>query len=181
MPCPPGELELSDGSCQAAGVPPEACAAGFVADGQQGCEPTLPASPCPVGTMAVPGEATCREVAPCGSGTWGDIPVTTSTEHVDKSYTGGNSDGGPQQFWTTIADGYAAAAAGAIVAIAAGSYAEELVIDGKAVRLWGRCPGQVEVVGPTEDAAAITIGLGADGTEVRDLAITGVASVVQDT
>ena len=31
--------------------------------------------------MAIPGEPSCHEVAPCGTGTWGDIPVAGDTEH----------------------------------------------------------------------------------------------------
>jgi len=79
MPCPPGELALDDGTCQPAGVPPSACGAGFVPDGNQGCEPILPAAPCPEGKMATPGETACHEVAFCGHGTWGSIPVDADT------------------------------------------------------------------------------------------------------
>src|SRR5262245_17256019 len=46
--CPAGTLGLEDGSCQSAGVPPELCGAGFVPDGNMGCEPILPSEPCPV-------------------------------------------------------------------------------------------------------------------------------------
>jgi hypothetical protein len=65
MPCPPGELLLEDGkTCQKAGVPPSACGAGFLPDGKDGCEPILPADPCPKGQMAVPGDTECHKVAP---------------------------------------------------------------------------------------------------------------------
>src|SRR6185436_10488706 len=111
-----------------------------------GCAADLPAT-CPPGSLAVPGDAACREIAPCGTGTWGDIPVEASTEHVDASYVGGASDGTSAKPWTTIQEAVDAAAPGAIVAVAAGSYAEDVRIDGKALRLWGVCPGEVEVVG----------------------------------
>src|SRR5262245_59224136 len=63
MPCPPGELPLDGGTCQKAGVPPSACAAGFMPDGNDGCEPILPVDPCFAGEMAVPGETACRPIA----------------------------------------------------------------------------------------------------------------------
>src|SRR5688572_13315234 len=66
LPCPPGEWER-DGACVAAGIPPDGCGAGFVHDGDRGCEPVLPPVPCSEGMMAVPGETACRELAPCGS------------------------------------------------------------------------------------------------------------------
>jgi len=122
--------------------------------------------------MALAGETTCRAVAPCGAGTWGDIPVETNTEHVDPSYAGGGSDGSASTPWTTISAAIAAADSGAIVALAAGSYGA-VSLQGKALRLWGRCPEMVEIVGGANDTAAVFIREGADGSELRDLAITG--------
>src|SRR5262245_59309187 len=166
MPCPPGELAVN-GSCQPAGVPPSACGKGFMPDGKQGCEPILPAAPCPAGQMAIPGETTCHEVAPCGQGTWGTIPVDADTQFVDKAYAGGGSDGTQAKPWTTIQEGIAAAKPGAIVAVAAGKYAEDLFIQGKAVRLVGRCPAMVEVSGTS--SAIQVLDQAAGGTEIRDL------------
>src|SRR6185295_2136968 len=80
-PCAPGEWARDDGTCAAAGVPPEGCAAGFQHDGKDACEPILPAAPCSPGEMAVPGETTCHEVAPCGAAPWGAIPVDAATEY----------------------------------------------------------------------------------------------------
>src|SRR5688500_8726940 len=57
--------QLPSGTCLVAGVPPEACAEGFEPDGAQGCTAILPVEACPAGQLAVPGEATCHEVAPC--------------------------------------------------------------------------------------------------------------------
>jgi len=170
--CPAGELGLEDGSCQPAGVPPELCADGFEPL-DQGCEPILPPEPCPPGLIAVPGDTVCREVAPCGTGRWGDIPIDDSTEHVDAAYAGGNSDGTADRPWTTISEAIDAAAPGALVAIAGGSYVEDIVIEGKSVRLWGLCPAEVEVVGSASATAAMFIRGGADGTQVHDLAIRG--------
>jgi hypothetical protein len=123
--------------------------------------------------MAVPGETECHQVAPCGSGPWGDIPVEVDTEYVDQSYVGGDSDGTAAKPWTTIQEGVASAEPGAIVAVAAGSYAEDVVISGTPVRLWGRCPELVEVVGTAAGVGAVFVRSGAEATEVRSLAIRG--------
>ncbi len=175
MPCPPGELLQGDGvTCQKAGVPPSACGAGFMPDGKDGCEPILPADTCTEGLMAIPGDTVCHEVAPCGSGAWGDIPIDANTQFVDQAYAGGNSDGTQTHPWLTIQQGVNNAAAGDIVAVAAGSYAEDVMIQSKAVRLWGRCPAMVEVAGTGAELGAITVlTKAANGAEIHGVAITG--------
>jgi len=172
--CPAGTLGQADGSCRPAGVPAELCGPGFEPAGD-GCEPILPSDPCPPGLIAVPGDAACREVAPCGVGKWGDIPTDGTSQHVDLSYAGGDSDGSADKPWTTISAAMSVAAEGAIVAIAEGSYAEDVFIDGRPVLLWGVCPSAVEVVGSSSALAAVTVWLGADGTVVRSLALRGAA------
>jgi len=111
-------------------------------------------------------------VASCASGRWGDIPIEPDTEHVDASYAGGASDGSAGAPWTSIQAAVDAARAGAIVAIAAGSYTEDVHVAAKAVRLWGRCPALVEIAGTGAELGALVV-TGASNTEVRRLAITG--------
>jgi hypothetical protein len=177
--CAAGESMQDDGHCEAAGIPPESCGTGFTPDGRRGCTAVLPADPCPAGQVAVPGDTACHEVAPCGEGTWGTIPVDAGTQYVDASYAGAVvSDGSAAAPWKTIKDGIRAAASGAIVAVAAGSYAEDVFIGaiagpGKPVRLWGRCPAMVEVVGSSAGMAAVRVDGGAPGTEVHALAVRG--------
>ena len=121
--------------------------------------------------LAVPGDAACHELAPCASGTWGSIPVEPSTQHVDPAYAGMTSDGSAQQPWTSIAAAIAAAPLGAIVALAAGTYAEDVVIT-KRVRLWGRCPALVAITG-VGAGPAVLVADGAEGAELVALSITG--------
>ncbi|MBW2458921.1 MAG: hypothetical protein JRI68_30765, partial [Deltaproteobacteria bacterium] len=169
--CPAGTAGQDDGSCLPAGIPPDACLAGFAHDGDV-CEPILPAAVCPAGEMAVMGETTCRPVMPCGSGAWGDLPVDDDTTYVDQGYVGGSSDGSAQHPWTTVGDGVQAAPAGGLVAVAAGSYVEDVEISNKAVRLWGVCPAQVELVG-VGDYAALSLRYLTEPAEVGGLAVTG--------
>jgi len=175
-PCSPGEWLRDDGSCIPAGVPPDGCAEGFVHDGDRGCDPVLPASACAPGTIAVPGDTRCREIASCGTQTWGSIPAESTNEYVDGSYAGGNSDGTAAKPWTSILDAVNAAAPGAIVAIAAGSYAEDVVLQSKTLRLWGRCPSLVEIVGAGNALASLAIHT--DATEVHALAVRGASYAI---
>jgi hypothetical protein len=143
--CPAGTLPLEDGSCIEPGIPADMCAEGFVANDSQGCDPVLPAMPCGRGEMAIPGETSCREVMPCGSGTWGDIPVDSNTQYVDAAFMG-TSTGSDTAPWTTITEALAAVSAGGTVAIAAGSYDEDLNATNP-VSIIGRCPSMVEING----------------------------------
>lgn len=173
--CTPGEMTRPDGTCQAAGVPADACGDGFAPDAD-GCAPILPAEPCPPGLMALPGETTCSPVAPCGSGTWGDIPVDATTVYVDGSFSGVGTGSADAPF-TTIGEALAAAVGGATIAIAAGSYTEDLKLP-KPVVLWGVCPELVEIVGSSAAIAAIDIRTAGTGSEIRSLSITGDAAGV---
>jgi hypothetical protein len=169
--CSAGELSI-DGGCRAAGIPADACANGFEPDAG-GCRALLPETMCPPGRMAIPGETRCREVAPCGDGTWGDIPVDAATEHVDAGYSGADGDGTAQKPWTQIQQAVDAAQAGDVIAVAAGSYTEDVAIEGKQVTLWGRCPSLVEISGSVAAAAAMVISSGSDGTTIRGVSIRG--------
>jgi hypothetical protein len=170
--CAAGEKPLQGGGCQPAGVRPDACAAGFEPDDARGCAPILPQAPCEPGMMAIPGETACREVAPCGRSAWGDIPVDAGTRHVDAAYLGATSDGSAAQPYITIGEAVAAADDDDVIAVAAGSYHEAVLVQGKRVHLWGRCPSMVEVVS-SYGAPAIEIRSNADGTEVHTIAVRG--------
>jgi hypothetical protein len=174
-PCEADEVLLPDGSCVRPGIPAEACG-DLLVPVDDGCQPILPEAECEPGTMAVLGESSCREIAPCGDGAWGDIPLDASTEHVDGAYTGGASDGSADHPWTTVMAAITAAAPGAIVAIAAGDYVEDVFVHAKEdLQLWGRCPEMVSLSGlaTTEQPATLFITDEAPGTTVRSLAITG--------
>lgn len=174
MPCPPGTHDWN-GQCEPAGVPASACGDGFVHDGV-GCEARLPSGPCGSGEIAVPGDAQCRPVASCGTGTWGDIPVDAGTVYVDASYVGNDSDGSVDRPWTTIQDAVTVAPEGSVVAIAAGTYIGQVALNGKALKLWGRCPSMVTVQGDTEFPALVV--LDADDSELHQLAVTALVNGV---
>jgi hypothetical protein len=167
--CPPGTIER-EGSCVPPGVPPELCGEGFESDGDGGCIAVAPEAACGDGKRAPLGQTDCVPIGDCGAGIWGAIPIEADTQFVDASYSGGGSDGSQGAPWTTVQEGIDAASEGAIVAVAAGSYEGTFLIEGKGVRLWGRCPDMVAINGV--DPVGIYINDGAHGTELRGLAVT---------
>jgi hypothetical protein len=171
--CPPGTVPLEEGGCREAGVPPERCATGFEADGEGGCRAILPDLPCGPGELAVPGDTVCAPVAACGSGPWGDIPLEPDSQHVDASYAGLDSDGSADKPWQTIQQAVDAAAQDGLVAVAEGVYQEDVLVTGKAVRLWGRCPSKVVIEGIGSYFWALSLETGSSGSLVRGLAIRG--------
>jgi hypothetical protein len=167
--CAAGESSSDEGGCVPAGIPPEACAFGFAADGNGGCTALLPAEVCPEGTMAIPGDSACREVAPCPASGFGEAPLDAATQYVDGAATNTESDGTVALPWKTIQQAVDVASTGAIIAIASGTYAEAVIID-RPVRLWAPCPTQVEITG-TDVGASVTIVDGGDGAELHDLTL----------
>ena len=169
--CPAGHWVTPMGTCVPAGLADELCGDGFEVT-SEGCRPVLPIDVCAPGTMAAVGEDACRLIMECGSGPWGDLPVDTSTTYVDASYVGA-SDGSEAAPFTSILEAALAAPAGGLVAVAEGTYAEDLVLAQHPVRIWGRCPELVEVVGSGSEFATVLVTPGASGTEIGGLAITG--------
>jgi hypothetical protein len=172
--CSPLEIAAPDGSCVRPGVPPTGCAEGFVHDGEYTCEPRLPVAACSPGEIAIPGDDACRPVMPCGGGTWGDIPVEPGAHYVDASYTGVDSDGTQQRPWTRIQQALEAVPTGTLVAIARGTYAEDIWLWDKSARIWGVCPAEVEIVGTGAEASTVLVGhAGASASELHGVAVTG--------
>jgi len=169
--CDPGQVSVDGGGCEPAGIPASACADGFESDGDGSCNAILPDAPCLDGQIAVPGETRCHPLAPCGLGRWGDIPVEPSTVYVDASYAGSDADGSADRPWPSLVDATSAAPEGAMVAMADGSY-EPVLLQGKPLRLWGRCPASVTIAGTDGGFAAVDV-RSADGVEIHALGITG--------
>jgi hypothetical protein len=171
--CAAGTLPMAEGGCLEPGIPADACADGFAPDEAQGCTAVLPSAPCPAGELATPGDTSCHPLMPCGMGPWGDIPVDGSTQYVDGSFVGA-SDGTLTSPWTTIAEGVSAVADGGIVAIAAGQYDED-VLSQRNVRLLGRCPSMVRIVGQGSEIGAVSMN---GGGELDGVSVTGPANGV---
>lgn len=164
--CAAGQLGV-DGACVGAGVAPDGCGAGFVHDGDAGCTPVLPTDACAEGWLAYLGETRCHAVRACAAGTWGDIPTNGSTVFVDASSVGPTSGTQAEPF-RRIQDAVDAAAPGDVIAVAAGTYDEDIVID-LPVAIWGVCPEMVTLSGTVD---AVSFIAGADGAELHAVAVT---------
>lgn len=169
--CGEAEVPILGGGCQPVGVPPDGCAEGFSFAGG-GCTAVLPSVSCAAGELAIPGDTACRPVAACGEGKYGPLPAGAIT-YVDAAHVG-ESDGSLARPFTKIQEAIDAAPDGGAIAVARGSYAEDLVIE-KRVRLYGRCPSEVEVRGVAVDGQAIAVG---SSVELHRVAVSGPGDAV---
>ncbi len=152
--CPTVVPDDDAGDDDSAGDPP-ACEDGWLLDGDE-CVPEA-----------------------CGTGTWGDLDPAAMAVFVDAAAEDGGdgSQGAPLR---RLQDGIDAAAGlgGGAVAVAAGTYLENVLLDDGAsgVELHGRCTDLVVVDGSADPgASAITIDgtWGVSGVLLRDLTVTG--------
>jgi hypothetical protein len=136
------------------------------------CEPAVD------GTYPVVGFAECQPLGdPCTDGTFAEIPpeVTGARWYVLAGATDG--DGTEVRPVGTIAEAVAAADAGDVIVIGAGTYEESVTLD-RDLTLWGRCvrdtiiaaPGPAAI--PEQLAGAVIVDRGVTAV-IRDLRIGG--------
>ena len=168
--CKDDEIPMLGGGCRHVG-PPKTCLKGWAKVKGGWCEPILPKGKCPAGTMEVIGKSTCQPIGDCGNGTWGKIKTTASTIFVDQSYSGNNANGSLARPYTTIGAALEAATAGTHIAVAAGTYKENISIERK-VTLEGRCAQKVIIRGGKVYATVEMIKW-ATGANLRGVTISG--------
>ncbi|MDP3236310.1 MAG: right-handed parallel beta-helix repeat-containing protein [Myxococcales bacterium] len=131
--CDAGQAAFPGEGCSALGW--SVCPAGFTPTATS-CEPVLPSAACTGATRAALGQTNCVPVGDCSA----PFPPPAATVFVD-------ADGGVDAtHFRTIAAALSAAPAGATIAIADGRYAESLKPT-RPVKLVGRCPSRVSLVG----------------------------------
>ncbi len=109
----------------------------------------------------------------CAAGTWGALPVDASTVYVAAGGTGDGSAANPLGSIQEGAD-LAGSRDGGLVAVAAGTYDENLVLESAhdGVRIAGVCRERVRVVGRPRDTHAV---FDVVGTRRKpDIALSGV-------
>ena len=153
--CDAGSIAVPGGGCAAVGW--STCPDGFTHDGWS-CQPTLPEIACNGATRAALGATSCTPIGDCGA----PFPPTNATLFVDAAL-----DGGDATHFSSITAALAAAAPGATIAVAPGSYAESLTPT-KPVHLIGRCAAQVELTGNPAVFANGVSGIELEGFTVRD-------------
>jgi hypothetical protein len=171
--CHADEIALDDGTCKRVGTQVAGCPLSVRVGGDD-CVPNVSPTPCLEGTMAVPGQISCVDYGACNIA-WGGIPSASTIAYVVADAAPGG-DGTLTKPFTRIADALASVAgrSGALVAIASGTYAENLVLSSD-VRLWGACAQKVILSGAST-APTITVSSPADsvaGSSIENLTITG--------
>ena len=166
-PCGPDAIAIpGDKACVPVGV--ATCAEGF-ATLEGGCRAILPAS-CAKGTLAIPSETACREVATCDTIT---VPTDAAAIYVDPLFVG-TSDGSKARPYASLVAALATAKGPVYVVLADGAYegAHELAAN---VHLLGRCPARTVVRGTTATPALV---LGA-GATVTGIAVEATATGIE--
>ena len=190
--CKEGELPLLGGGCKRIGVtecaggwglagppnwkckpigPPRTCLKGWAKVAGGWCEPILPQAKCPTGTMEVLGQSSCQPLGDCGAGTWGKIKTTSQTIYVDQNHSGTGGSGSKGSPFKTIAAALKVASAEAHIAVAAGTYKENIAIERK-ITLDGVCAQKVTIQGASS-YQVVELSRWAKGAILRGVTITG--------
>jgi hypothetical protein len=170
-------LELDAPACVSTSEPcaggacgPTSCADGFELAEEGGCRAILPEGACARGLIAVPGDTACRAIDSCSEGTFGDIPDDPGTLYVDGAAVAPH-DGSRARPFRTINE--AVGRKPATIAIAAGTYVEDLVFNDP-VSLRGRCPSLVTLRSSSGAPDKYALTFLADA-RVRGISVTGAA------
>ena len=161
-----GLMGPPDWKCKPIG-PPRTCLKGWEKVAGGWCEPILPKTKCPVGTMEKIGFSTCQPIGDCGTGTWGNIMADAKTIFVDQNHKGTSGLGTVNQPYLTIEEAMTYASVDANIAVAAGDYEEDLYIN-RPITIAGRCAQKVSLYFSTSD----TIDIDAKGVKLSSMTIS---------
>ncbi|MFC1609896.1 right-handed parallel beta-helix repeat-containing protein [Myxococcota bacterium] len=171
-PLVPEQPQLADWSCPEgwATEPAYGVGPGDVAPPMICIMPPVPES-CPPGSMPVVGETTCQTIGdPCPVGDW---PEGLPDQPIIYVRPGGSGDGSTAETPVgTLADGFAAAPDNAILALAKGTFLEELDIT-RPVSLWGACALETIIEATFESDNRNAVVVGASHVTVQNITITG--------
>jgi hypothetical protein len=141
-----------------------ACAPPFEADPSGwGCRPVVAAS-CPAGTMSALGSSSCTPVGDCSA----HFPPANATLFVDAKAT--TTDG---THFTSVFAAAQSARAGAVIAVAPGTYVEDVDVMRSNVTIVGKCAAEVIIQNPGDRRAGILVTDGARGVRVHGLTLRG--------
>jgi len=157
-PCAAGEVRI-DGVCSRVGN--DRCADGFVAEPGGGCASTLPAS-CDEPRVAFPGETSCHALDDCPPDRF--VAVEGTAVYVDSTASeGGDGSAGKPLRTIMAAVARARDTATPSVVVAAGTYAERLLLD-TPITVRGVCSAKVVLAPPLDDLGETTVRATADAT-----------------
>lgn len=146
--CGPTARAAIGGACEPVGI--ATCAPGFARDPDgPGCLAVLATTTCTGATRAALGERACVRIGDCSAA----FPPPGASVVVDASFTNAQLDATHVR---TIAAGLAAAPVDGLVAVAPGTYLEDVSVT-RSVSLVGRCAERVVVRGTGAPAAGVRI------------------------
>lgn len=149
------------------------CPAGWRLDGDV-CDP-WPAgghATCAADEAHFPGEPGCARIgAACPAGDWPEgLPAGATVVYV-RAGAGPGGAGTTASPYGTVGEALAAAPAGAVVAIARGTYDEVVVLGGRT--LWGACVAETTLTSSAAAGSSGVVTISGPGAVVRNLRITG--------
>lgn len=161
--CPAGTMpRLGSTACHPVGW--TTCPPGFVVESSGwGCRAVRPEQPCTGATMQVLGATQCQPVGDCAA----PFPPAEATLFVDDSFTTAQLDA---THFRTVGAALTSAAAGAVIAVAAGGYSESLTFT-RPARVMGQCAASVRLEGPGNGPGLLADGV--TGVSVEGLTVTG--------
>lgn len=151
-----------------------ACPAGWALDGDGVCMPTEPR--CDPASEPLPG-ASCvpRASASCDGAVPADVPAGATIVRVRTGAPAEGADGSAERPFATIARALTTAPPDAWVLVAPGTYAERVVVEGRAVHLRGACWERTEIRAPAdvEDRGAVAVNGAAGRLDLGDVTVVG--------
>jgi hypothetical protein len=154
------------------------CRTGWVeTDGPEGvrvCEPYAGPTPesCPAGEAPFPGEGCAPVGDACPTGEFRDDLPATNVVYVRAGATGG--DGTRAAPFGSIAAARDAAAGGATIALAKGTFREDVYLrDGESFDLVGACPEETLLEPPTPNLGFATVEVSNGALGLANLTVTG--------
>ena len=161
--CAPGTgAFLGSTTCKPVGW--TTCAAPFEADPSGwGCKAIVPAT-CPAGTIGTLGSSGCTPIGDCAA----PFPPANATMFVDATFATTDAT-----HFTSLFEAAQSARAGAVIAVAPGTYVEDVDVSHSNVTIVGKCAAQVIVKNPGDQRAGILVTDGARNVTVRGVTLTG--------
>ncbi len=151
-----------------------ACPAGWALDGDGVCMPAEPR--CEAPSEALPGGSCVpRASASCDGAVPADVPAGATIVRVRTGAPAEGADGSAERPFASIARALEAAPADAWVIVAPGTYAERVVVEGRAVHLRGACWERTEIRAPAEatGGGAVFVGGASARLDLGDVTVGG--------
>lgn len=161
--CAPGTgAFLGSTTCKPVGW--TTCAPPFESDPSGwGCRPIV-ADSCPPGSIGPLGSRECVPVGDCSA----PFPPAGASHFVDATFATTDAT-----HYTSVFEAARSASSGSVIAVAPGTYVEDVDVTRSDISIVGKCASQVILANPGDKRAGILVGAGAKNVRVRGVTLTG--------